>query len=269
MLLFVSIGSIYAADSSDSKLNDNFDDDFELDDDWGDEYDPDEDDEYGPDEDDETDPDDWGDEYDPDEEDEDFEDDDNYTDFYFLEFKITSYLQQYGNCSSFNWTESEHFQSEYLIYLSNPSNYTLNQSAEGYETYLKIFDSITSTFGDYNLTENETEYFKFMIIYYLNNYGNVSANYTWNESDDFANYTPPFWLSTCAVKGLSAIAMPITAEHYLNYSTPLNQILGNYTVGNSTSDSNSTGFVVPQEDSGWIDIVMLILMVILIVFIII
>jgi predicted GNAT superfamily acetyltransferase len=28
-----------------------------------------------------------------------------------------------------------------------------------------------------------------MIIYYLNHYGNVSANYTWNESESFENFT--------------------------------------------------------------------------------
>ena len=225
LLLIISVGSIYAADTSDSTLTDNQDDDFVLDediddgsddlevDDSGDDnsddyYSDDEDaeeddDDYdSDDEDDEEEDDDYDSDDEDDEEDDDWEDEDDYDDendsevydFDFLEYKILVYLEKYGNCTDENWTESDDFLNEYQIYLSDPSNYTLNESAEGYNTYMKIYNSIVSTFGEYNLTENETEYLKFLIIYYLNHYGNVSANYTWNESDEFENFVLPKYL---------------------------------------------------------------------------
>lgn len=211
LLLIITVGSIYAADTSDSTLIDNQDDDFVLDedidddsddlevDDSGDDYsdDDDFDDEEDEEEDDSDDEDDEEDDDDDDWEDEDDYDDENDSevyDFDFLEYKILVYLEKYGNCTDENWTESEDFLNEYQIYLSDPSNYPLNESAEGYNTYLKIYNSIVSTFGEYNLAENETEYLKFLIIYYLNHYGNVSANYTWNESDEFENFVLPKYL---------------------------------------------------------------------------
>ena len=150
ILLIITVGSIYAADDADSQVSDySDDDDFELDDDLDDEDDEDsdeddwedEDEEDWEDEDDDEDDDDWEDEDDEDD-DWDDEDDSNYTDFDFLEYKIIAYLDQYGNCTDENWTESEDFLKEYQIYLTDPSNYTLNESAEGYKTYLKIYDSI-------------------------------------------------------------------------------------------------------------------------------
>lgn len=205
--MLVSVGSIYAADDGHAGLDmTSEDDDFDLDDDLDEDLDDDgsdddfedddlddEDDEFDDDLDDEDD----GSDDDLDDEDDDFEDDDiddleddyNYSDFDYLKLKVTLYLDKYGNCSDYNWTESEEFLNEYQIYLLNTSEYKLNESAEGYNTYLKIFDSITSTFEDYNLTENETDYLKFMVIFYLNKYGNVSANYTWNESESFANFS--------------------------------------------------------------------------------
>ena len=157
LILFISIGSISASQDLDYDDAD-LDDDFDFDDEWNEEYD------YS---------------------DEDFEW--NISDFELLTSSITLYLNRYGNATE-NWTSSQEFSNEYQIYLSNPSNYILNNESEGYETYLKIYDSITSTFNLYNITENETEYLKFMIIFYLNHYGNVSENYTWNESDEFFNF---------------------------------------------------------------------------------
>ena len=197
--------------------------------------------------------------------------DDNYTDYDFLEFKIMSYLHQYGNYTYFNWTESEHFIGEYQLYLANPANYTLNQSAEGYETYLKIFDSIISTFADYNLTENQTEYLKFIIIYYLNTYGNVSANYTWDENQSFAKYEPFWGMDTC-MPGVFALGNATDASgiyYFENSNNVLNPILGNSTDTNSTSYNDSSDIDVPKEDSDWSDIILLGLVVILVVCIII
>ena len=207
ILLIITVGSIYAADNADSTLNDDLDDDFDLNEDVDDN--PDDEDDFE----DEDNPDD---EDDPDDEDLDDEEDYNDSDvddFEFLEFKILVYLEKYGNCTDENWTGSEDFLNEYQIYLSNPSNYTLNESAEGYETYLKIYNSTVSTFGDYNLTENETAYLKFLIIYYLNHYGNVSANYTWNESDDFGRFH--LWeFSTALAKGFASGGISAPEESY-------------------------------------------------------
>ena len=168
MLLIVSVGSIYAADDlMESENNLDIDDDFELDDD------SDLDDEF----DDDWDYEDW-DDIDFDFDDEDFEDL-NFTFFNydFLKYKIISYLEYNGNSSDVNWTESEDFYAQYQIYLDNPENYTLNQSSENYEIALKIYNSITSSFEHFNLTDNETEYLKFLIIYYLNNYGGNLSEY--------------------------------------------------------------------------------------------
>lgn len=273
LLLIITVGSVYAADNTDSSLNDNQDDDFELNEDMDDsgddspdeddpdedgegEDDPDEDEEEGDDGPDE-DEDDSEDEEDDDDSEEDDEDDSEYNDFEFLEYKILAYLEKYGNCTDENWTESEDFINEYQIYLSNPSDYTLNESAEGYKTYLKIYDSIVSTFGDYNLTENETAYLKFLIIYYLNHYGNVSANYTWNESDDFSNFTMWHYLSAY-YKGCASAGMPaINEEHdsFRNLNGLAYPILAASSDLNKTAeDNNVTNMAnvnVPDNGSWW------------------
>ena len=202
LLLLVCVGSIHASDSSQGilddanndviGLNEDLDDlnadDLDDDSDWDDDEDDDLDDDS--DWDDDEDDFDWDDDFDWNESEEYFD----YTDFDYLKLKIIYYLDKYGNCSDYDWTETEEFLNEYQVYLLNASEYKLNESAEGYETYLKIFDSITSTFGDYNLTENETDYLKFMVIFYLNAYGNVSANYTWNDSESFSNFTLPRYI---------------------------------------------------------------------------
>ena len=278
MLLVITVGSIYAADNSDSAIGDyQDDDDFEVDDDWEDSDDgPDEDDEGEddtPDEDDsdEDDEDDEGEDDDFDEDDDDLDDDDwdedsddsNLTDYEFLEYKILSYLDQYGNCTDENWTESEDFINEYQSYLSDPSSYALNESAEGYQTYLKIYDSITSTFDDYNLTENETAYLKFLIIYYLNHYGNVSANYTWNESESFENFTPSVYLLAAKCSGMqSSFFESSVGDFGSNYSfyVPLTSFEG---INNQTSDENETNVEVPY--SGDMNIFVLVLLAIILV----
>ncbi len=276
IIILIAVGATYATDDSSSKLIDDSNDDFELDDSddgFGDEDDDlddsddgyDSDDGFGDEDDDLDDSDDgFGDEDDDlDDSDDDLDDDEDYnesdyTDFEFLECEIILYLEKYGNCTDENWTESESFLNEYQIYLADPSNYTLNESAEGYETYLKIFDSITSTFGDYNLSDNETAYLKFLIIYYLNNYGNVSANYTWNESESFSNFTI---MPKCLVSALSFFAKGSATQGFgfdrysnlygqfyvpLNNSDDVNQTangnqtaVGNQTVADAqTSDNN-------------------------------
>ena len=242
LFLLVCLGSVYAADSNQITLNDNSgEDDFELDDDldddWDDDWDEDLDDDF------EDDDEDWDEDLD------DNESDYSYTDFDYLEFKIISYLDRYGNCSDYNWTESEEFLNEYQIYLINPSNYTLNESSEGYQTYLKIFESITSTFGEYNLTENETAYLKFMVIFYLNHYGNVSGNYTWNESESFANFTPIILdiLGAPFYGNASGNASSAEFNYYLNpvYSFIPNGT--NFTDVNSTSVNKQINAEVPYS----------------------
>lgn len=279
LLLIVAVGSVYAADSADSIANGYQDDDFELDDDfddddwdddesddddWEDDDESDDDDDW---DDDESDDDDWDDddEDDSDEDEEDWDDDYDYTDFDYLEYKILCYLDRYGNCTDENWTESQDFLNEYQIYLSNPSNYTLNESAEGYQTYLKIYDSITSTFDDYNLTENETAYLKFLIIYYLNHYGNVSANYTWDDNESFANFTPPIYLfDMCIAKGsASSFESSEFLGSYISSYAPLASLDD----VNQTSANNQTDVEVTY--SGDMNIFILLLVILLMILVII
>lgn len=294
LLLLVCVGSIYAADNNQTVLSSLNDDDFDLDEyldddsdwddtldedledddvdddsDWDDSLDEDLDDGDDLDEDDDLDLDDG----DLDEDDEDYNESDyNFTDFDYLKLKITYYLDKYGNYSTHNWTESEEFINEYQIYILNTTAYKLNESAEGYETYLKIFESVTSTFGEYNLTENETEYLKFMVIFYLNHYGNVSANYTWNESDDFNNFT--FWFDMCSlVLGSSSMIKPISADltnyAFENLNNPFITIYTNSTDMNITSNNDSDNIIPSQESTSWDNVIILILVLIFMVFVII
>ncbi|MBQ8017709.1 MAG: hypothetical protein IJ258_06340 [Methanobrevibacter sp.] len=249
--MIVCLGSIYASDNSQTDLNDVSDDDFDLvevDDDF-------EDEELNADSQDDSDDDsdeDWDDDLDDEAITDDVEDNESdytYSDFDHLKVKITYYLDRYGNCSEHNWTESEEFLNEYQIYLINPSNYTLNESSEGYQTYLKIYDSITSTFGDYNLTQNETAYLKFMVIFYLNHYGNVSANYTWNESESFANYTLPSYLLGAIFKPIAGgNASDIDYYRYSNWISPFILSLDNSTdINNATAINNQASAEVPDS----------------------
>ena len=274
LLLIISVGSIYAADGADSTLNDNQDDNFVLDEDMDDDSDYDDSDNSDDDSDEEDDDsdddnDDFDDDsYDEDDSDEEYNESEN-NGFEFLEYKILSYLEKYGNCTDENWTESEDFLNEYQIYLSNPSKYTLNESAEGYQTYLKIYNSIVSTFGDYNLTENETAYLKFLIIYYLNHYGNVSADYTWNESDDFENFNPKYLLGAyymgCASESASAYNKSHDVFKHLNslvhpilsvFSSDLNKTVEE---SNVTNSNMTYGDMASDSNSGWTNIIILFL----------
>ena len=290
LLLLVCVGSIYAADnahslgdtsdSDDLDLDEDLDDfdDEELDDD--DDFDDDEDDEDLDDDDDEDDEDEDDDEDldddDEDLDDEDLEDDDNETyyslsDFDYLQLKIISYLDRYGNCSDYNWTESEEFLSEYQIYLSDPSNYTLNESSEGYQTYLKIYDSIISTFPDYNLTENETDYLKFMVIFYLNTYGNVSANYTWNESESFENFTfvPPFYLGAFFLGKATALPQEFASSHIYSPMPdyPLNNSTAEVNQTSADSQQNQTCLEAPSSEDFSIFLVLLVIILMVLVFV--
>ena len=287
ILLMVAVGAVSAADNSDStisdspddfKLNEDLDDgpnddpegDDDSEDDEGDEEDDgsdDEGDEFEDDDDSEDEEDDEGDEF----EDDDFNDSDSdYSDYDYLEMKILLYLEKYRNVTDENWTESQDFLDEYQVYLNDPSKYTLNETLEGYQTYVKIFDSITSTFGDYNITENETAYLKFLIIYYLNHFGNVSANYTWNESESFENFTPEIYYCTAFAMGCAS-AHEFSPIGFYDSFKSLNDIaspiLGNSTDTNATA--NVTSVDAPGDNSSWWDnILILILIAALIVLVI-
>ena len=294
ILLMVAVGAVSAADNSDSTISDS-PDDFKLNEDLDDgpNDDPDEggDDSEGDEGDEEDDEfeddgsDDEGDEFEDDDDSEDeeddeegdeFEDDDfndsdsDYSDYDYLEMKILLYLEKYGNVTDENWTESQDFLDEYQVYLNDPSKYTLNETLEGYQTYVKIFDSITSTFGDYNITENETAYLKFLIIYYLNHFGNVSANYTWNESESFENFTPEIYYCTAFAMGCAS-AHEFSPIGFYDSFKSLNDIaspiLGNSTDTNATA--NVTSVDAPGDNSSWWDnILILILIAALIVLVI-
>ena len=289
----VAVGAVSAADNSDSTISDS-PDDFKLNEDLddgpnddSDEGDDDSEDDEGDEEDDEFEDDgsdDEGDEFEDDDDSEDeeddegdeFEDDDfndsdsDYSDYDYLEMKILLYLEKYGNVTDENWTESQDFLDEYQVYLNDPSKYTLNETLEGYQTYVKIFDSITSTFGDYNITENETAYLKFLIIYYLNHFGNVSANYTWNESESFENFTPEIYYCTAFAMGCAS-AHEFSPIGFYDSFKSLNDIaspiLDNSTDTNATA--NVTSVDAPGDNSSWWDnILILILIAALIVLVI-
>ena len=294
ILLMVAVGAVSAADNSDStisdspddfKLNEDLDDgpnddsdegDDDSEDDEGDEEDDEFEDDGSDDEGDEFEDDDDSEDEEDDEEDDEFEDDDfndsdsDYSDYDYLEMKILLYLEKYGNVTDENWTESQDFLDEYQVYLNDPSKYTLNETLEGYQTYVKIFDSITSTFGDYNITENETAYLKFLIIYYLNHFGNVSANYTWNESESFENFTPEIYYCTAFAMGCAS-AHEFSPIGFYDSFKSLNDIaspiLGNSTDTNATA--NVTSVDAPGDNGSWWDnILILILIAALIVLVI-
>ena len=293
ILLMVAVGAVSAADNSDStisdspddfKLNEDLDDgpnddpegDDDSEDDEGDEEDDEFEDDGSDDEGDEFEDDDDSEDEEDDEDDDEFEDDDfndsdsDYSDYDYLEMKILLYLEKYGNVTDENWTESQDFLDEYQVYLNDPSKYTLNETLEGYQTYVKIFDSITSTFGDYNITENETAYLKFLIIYYLNHFGNVSANYTWNESESFENFTPEIYYCTAFAMGCAS-AHEFSPIGFYDSFKSLNDIaspiLGNSTDTNATA--NVTSVDAPGDNSSWWDnILILILIAALIVLVI-
>lgn len=277
ILLMVAVGAVSAADNSDSTISDS-PDDFELDEDLDD--DPDDEDDEFEDDDDSDDEDDEDEEFEDDAEDDEEEDDDsvdddldedfNESDYDYLEMKILLYLEKYGNVTDENWTESQDFLDEYQVYLNDPLKYTLNETLEGYQTYVKIFDSITSTFGDYNITENETAYLKFLIIYYLNHFGNVSANYTWNESESFENFTPEIYYCTAFAMGCAS-AHEFSPIGFYDSFKSLNDIaspiLGNSTDTNATA--NVTSVDAPGDNGSWWDnILILILIVALVVLVI-
>lgn len=273
ILLIITVGSIYAADNADSTLDINPDDDFGLNEDMDDESDEDFDDEDDSDDDeDDSDDDDFDDEDDSGDDDLDDEDDlddddfnDSVDDFEFLEFRIMAYLEKYGNCTDENWTESADFLNEYQIYLSNPSSYTLNESAEGYETYLKIYNSTVSTFGDYNLTENETAYLKFLIIYYLNHYGNVSANYTWNESDEFSNF-PLIKFLSAGFSGYAPESMTAIGESFNGFNSPNEPFpltLAAASDLNKTAEGSNATYVANEDSSSWWATIIIIFLVLL------
>ena len=201
--------------------------------------------------------------------------------FDYLEFKIISYLNKFGN-SDENWTESDEFLAEYKLYLDNSSNYALNESNECYELYLKIYDSIVSTFGEYNLTQNETDYLSFLIIFYLNHYGNCS-DIAWNESCKFSTCCPPYYLTMSHPIVLASGSAPDDhvdgyggsgsynpgSNGNVVYSNILSNILNNSTDSNSTQLNNSTITVAPKSNNGIYDFLMVLFVIVMMVLVII
>ena len=188
-------------------------------------------------------------------------------DFDFYKTEIISYLNMFGNCSDENWTESDEFKGIYQSYLKDNTTYTLNESNEDYDTCLKIYNSIVSTFDEGNLTDNETGYLKFLIMYYLNNYGNCT-NVTWEEYLEFYKCTA----LGCGCSVFGAISASGSAPDAMagdvqgnSYGIGINQYrnfylsddvllanLGDAVVSNSTSTDNVTG-IVPHSANSWFD----------------
>ena len=188
---------------------------------------------------------------------------------HFESFKvdILTYLDRFGNSSDANWTESDEFNEIYQLYLKDNSSYCINQSNENYDTYMKIYDSIVSTFGYGNLTDNETEYLKVLIMYYLNNYGNC-INDTWNETSGYGHWFAKslylgavyFDLATDCAPDAMADHVPgsdhgSAANQYMNFNLNDFALLAssdNAVASNSTSTDNMT-FIEPQTPHSWFD----------------
>ena len=204
----------------------------------------------------------------------------NISDYEYLEFKILSYLDNFGNSPDENWTTTDDFLAEYQLYLENPSSYTFNESDENYETYLKIYDSIVSKFGDYNLTQNETDYLKFLAIYYLNHYGNCS-NCTWDECKEFYNYYMTKFLATsCPNEVLSGFASSNEGNANTNFEesnfiSPVYagdvayNVLSDSINTNSTQLNNSTVTVNMDSNGGENNFIMLLFAVLMMLILII
>ena len=136
---------------------------------------------------------DWEDEEDYDDEDDEDYEDYEANDFDYMKYKIFRYLEKFGSIEE-NWHESEDFNNSYKAYLEDNSSYCLDEANENYETHLKIYNSVLRALEDKNFTEEETNYLKFLLMYFLNNAD--TSNYTWNEEDDFENFIDDF-LVTC------------------------------------------------------------------------
>jgi len=103
----------------------------------------------------------------------------------------------------------------------------------------------------------------------------VSANYTWNESDDFSNFHLAWMFKTetfygCASAGCMDILDALVPISYSSLNNLFNPIVGNSTEGNVTSDDNVTSIDVPQNgDSWWNNIIIMALVLILVALVII
>ncbi len=190
-----------------------------------------------------------------------------------MKYGIISYLEYNGNSSDVDWAESDDFYAQYQIYLANPENYTLNQSSENYEIALKIYNSITSSFEHFNLTDNETAYLKFLIIYYLNNYGGNLSEYD-NYSFEFSHI---MLMAGCFNYNESAdefVGNNFSKFNDLNNIKTLipsvnaeSGIIVNQTNSTATNNATVTGGVEKEADNPFI--LFLILMMILAVFLVI
>jgi hypothetical protein len=203
---------------------------------------------------------DWEDEYedeDYDDEDDDFEYED-ISNFDYFKYRIIKYLHKFGNETE-GWYESEDFNKTYQSYLVDDSNYSLNEDDESYETYLKIYNSVLSYLEDQDLEENETSYFKFLIIYFLNNYGNVT-NYTWDENDSFENfiYDMDLFVATCMPMPDTEKKADVHSDSNKKINNPTSYI--NYLYSNPIYESNETDEIdnitighIEKEEISWLD----------------
>ena len=232
--------------------------DYEDDTDYEDEDDMDYDDE---DEEDDEDFDDEDYEEDYDEDDEDYEDYEDYEDissFDYYNDRILKYLEKFGNAPE-DWYMEEDFNKTYKLYLEDSSSYSLDEENENYETHLKIYDSIFSTLERTDLEDNETNYFKFLVMYYLNNYANTT-NYTWDEEDSFEKF-----LGDLDTDMFTSMAFPGAGKQALkhfnsnkkinpfNHISYLNIISGANANETDDDNANKTSEDGENQEDSWLD----------------
>ena len=244
-------------DEDDTDYEDEDDEDYEDEDDYDDEdY---EDDEDLDDED-----------YYDDEDDEDYEE---ISSFDYYNDRILKYLEKFGTAPE-DWYMEEDFNNTYKLYLEDPSSYTLDEENENYETHLKIYDSIFSTLEETDLENNETSYFKFLVMYYLNNYANTT-NYTWDENDSFENFLREFdadMFTSMAFAGSSKQALghfnPIKKISPFNPISYLNIISGANANETDENDDNITSENGEKQKDSWLDYIIKLLKMLFIKFLI-
>ena len=104
-----------------------------------------------------------------------------------------------------------------------------------------------------------------MIIHYLNHYGNVSANYTFNESDEFYNYHMPLQYLALSLGGMfSCSASSNGQNHYFNNNN--NQFVFSSNSNETLNETALENIDVEFELSWWGILILLILVILLVIF---